>query len=76
MSKTQPYSTSSSGYVPYSLEEINTVIKIFCEKYPLEPTEPYQTTLNLKLLYIIKDLLFRIEKLEADNIHHVRYGGK
>lgn len=61
--KLQESSTSSnSSYAPYTLVEVDNFIKIFHEKYSIDKN--YQTNLNYKLLYIIRDLLIRIEKLE------------
>ena len=69
MSKSSKSSTSSnSSYVPYTLFEIDNIIKNFHGKYPENVTvkhdETYQINLNNKLLYVIRDLLIRIEKLE------------
>jgi len=60
--------SSNSSYAPYILNEIDNIIRIFHEKYPenvlIKHDETYQINLNNKLLYIIRDLLIRIEKLE------------
>lgn len=66
--KESSFTSSNSSYSPYILTEIDNIIRIFHEKYPenvlVKHDETYQINLNNKLLYIIRDLLIRIEKLE------------
>ena len=56
---------SSSVYTSYTLAEIDNIITKFHEYFP-QDEGIYQTNLNNKLLYIIRDLLIRIQKLEKD----------
>lgn len=68
--KENSFTSSNSSYSSYTSNEIDNIIRIFHEKYPenvsVQHDETYQINLNNKLLYIIRDLLIRIEKLEKN----------
>ena len=59
--------TSTNSYSPYIVQEIDNIIEKFKAKFSPDNNAEYQTTLNIKLIYIIRDLLIRIEKLESLN---------
>lgn len=56
--------SSCSSYSPYTLTEIDNIINGLSKEIKYSEVEIHQTNLNNKLLYIIRDLLIRIEKLE------------
>ena len=63
--KAKSTSLNCSSYQPYILNEIDNIIKNFHCKFPrYTHAEEFQENLNNKLLYIIRDLLIRIERLE------------
>ena len=58
-------STNNSSYIPYTLIEIDNMIKNFSKQHPPLPEESSLINFTNKLLYIVRDLLIRIEKLEG-----------
>ena len=63
-SKSSSSKGKDSSYAPYTLNEIDSMIGNFSKEVKYSEVDVYQKNFDRKLLYIIRDLLIRIEELE------------